>query len=58
LKKEGKINKRAILYAMTLILEIANGDFTNWSLKKAITGFFVHSTHGEDLEIFYALAPG
>jgi hypothetical protein len=58
LKKEGKIKKRATLYAMTLILRIANGDFANWSLKKEITGLFVQSTHGGDLEIFNALAPG
>jgi hypothetical protein len=43
---------------MTLILRIANGDFANWSLKKEITGLFVQSTHGGDLEIFNALAPG
>ena len=58
MKKECKIKKRAILYAMTLILGIANGDFTNWSFKNGIKGLSVQSTHGGDLENYNALIPG
>jgi hypothetical protein len=45
--------------AMVLgIMEIANGEFTNWSFEDGFTGLSVQSTRGGELEIYNSLGSG
>jgi hypothetical protein len=40
------------------IVEIAIGDFSNWSFENGLTGLSVQSTRGGELEIYYSLGSG
>jgi hypothetical protein len=40
---------------MALLLEIAIGDFANWSFENGLTGLSIQSTRGGELEIYNSL---